>query len=88
MTQQSVSLRVTDNGPGIPADIMPRVFEKFVQARVQDEKGGGRSEGTGLGLAIAKGVIEAHGGSIRAESPITGGGGARITLTFPRAQPQ
>ncbi|MBS0247079.1 MAG: sensor histidine kinase KdpD [Proteobacteria bacterium] len=78
----SVALRVSDNGPGIAADILARIFDKFV---IGDGRGvahgdGGRS--TGLGLAIAKGIMEAHGGSIAAESPA--GGGARFTLTFPR----
>jgi two-component system, OmpR family, sensor histidine kinase KdpD len=86
LTPQSVSLRITDSGPGIPAETLPRVFEKFVQARASDANAGGKSEGTGLGLAIAKGIVEAHGGSITAESPVVDGKGARITLTFPRVQ--
>jgi len=45
-------------------------------------------EGTGLGLAIAKGVVEAHGGAIVAESPVAAGRGTRITLTFPREKPR
>ena len=66
----SIEVRVTDDGPGIPADILPRVFEKFVRARRENAGGEGKPEGTGLGLAIAKGVIEAHGGSVTAESPV------------------
>ena len=77
VTQQSVSLRISDDGPGIQAEIMPRLFEKFVHGR-------GKPGGTGLGLAIAKGIIEAHGGSITAESPVADGRGARITLMFLR----
>ena len=82
VTQQSVSMRVTDDGPGIPAEIMPRVFEKFVQGRRKDAAAS-KSGGTGLGLAIAKGIVEAHGGSIAAESPVADGRGARMILTFP-----
>lgn len=88
VTQASVSLRVTDNGPGISADVLPRVFEKFVQARSKDASGESRPEGSGLGLAIAKGILEAHGGSIAAESPVVDGGGARIVLTFLRELPR
>src|SRR5215216_2373781 len=44
-------------------------------------------EGTGLGLAIAKGIIEAHRGSIAAQSPVADGHGTRVVLTFPREEP-
>jgi len=84
VTPASVSLRITDSGPGIPAETLPRVFEKFVQARISETNPGGRPDGTGLGLAIAKGIVEAHGGSITAESPVVDGRGARIVLTFLR----
>src|SRR5262249_56061693 len=63
----SIALRVTDDGPGISADGLPHIFEKFVKG---DESGGGDgdgSQGTGLGLAIAKGIMEAHGGAIKGE---------------------
>ena len=80
-TTSVVALRVTDNGPGIPAGALPQVFEKFVRADGSLADGG---QGTGLGLAIAKGIMEAHGGSIVAESPHADGRGTRIVLTFPR----
>lgn len=80
---ESISLRVTDEGPGIAAEDLHRVFEKFVRARV----GIGKGEGTGLGLAITKGIVVAHGGRVRAESPVTENGGTRVTLTFPRKEP-
>ena len=67
---------------------MPRVFEKFVQARHKDASGESRPEGTGLGLAIAKGILEAHGGSVAAESPVVNGRGARLILTFLRELPR
>jgi two-component system sensor histidine kinase KdpD len=76
-----IALRVTDDGPGIPAQALPHVFDKFVKADVTQADGG---QGTGLGLAIAKGIMQAHGGAVAAESPHTEGGGTRIVLTFPR----
>jgi two-component system sensor histidine kinase KdpD len=84
----AVVLRVTDDGFGIAADILPRVFEKFVRSRRENAGKSDRGEGTGLGLAIAKGVVEAHGGAITAESPVAAGRGACITLTFPREKPR
>ena len=77
----SIAIRVTDNGPGIPADILPRAFDKFVRARASDAD---PHKGSGLGLAIAKGIVEAHGGTARAESPVANEGGTRVTLSFPR----
>ena len=71
---------VTDDGPGIAPDVLPHVFEKFVRAERHAGDGG---QGSGLGLAIARGILEAHGGSVGAESPVDGGRGARITLRLP-----
>ena len=78
-----IEVRVTDDGPGIPADILPRVFEKFVRSHRENANRSDGGEGTGLGLAIAKGVIEAHGGSVTAESPVGASRGTRITLDIP-----
>ena len=79
----AIALRVTDNGPGIPSDDLPHIFEKFVKGKEMQtlSADGGH---TGLGLAIAKGIMEAHGGAISAESPVANGRGARFILTFPR----
>jgi two-component system sensor histidine kinase KdpD len=74
---------VSDDGPGIPAQALPRVFDKFIRGDVTQADGG---QGTGLGLAIAKGIMEAHGGSIAAESPHADGRGTRIVLTFVRQE--
>jgi two-component system, OmpR family, sensor histidine kinase KdpD len=79
---EAIVVEVSDEGPGIPPDMLPRVFDKFVQ---RQREAGGR-EGTGLGLAIAKGVVEAHGGSIAAESPVNGNAGTRVVLAFPRRE--
>jgi two-component system sensor histidine kinase KdpD len=81
VSQDDIALRITDDGPGIPAQALPDVFEKFIKGDTTQADGG---QGTGLGLAIAKGIMEAHGGSIAAESPHANGGGTRIVLTFPR----
>jgi two-component system sensor histidine kinase KdpD len=85
VTPDEIAIRITDDGPGIPADLLPRVFEKFFSKRSNEEAVADGGEGTGLGLAIAKGIMEAHGGSIRAESPVEDGHGTRVTLTFPRS---
>jgi len=76
-----IALTVTDDGPGIPPQALPQIFDKFVKADATQGDGG---QGSGLGLAIAKGIMEAHGGSIAAESPYLHGHGTRIVLSFPR----
>ena len=72
-----VSISVADEGRGIPAESLPHLFRKFYGAQ-SEEQGGD----TGLGLAICKGIVEAHGGRIWAESDGLGLG-ARFTFTIP-----
>jgi signal transduction histidine kinase len=60
----SVQCSVADSGPGIPADQLPKIFGKFWQAKRGDQRG------VGLGLAIARGIVEAHGGTLGVESEI------------------
>ena len=74
-----VAVSVTDEGQGIPAKRLPHLFRKFARSGKE-----GRGVGAGLGLAISKGLVEAHGGRIRAESAGTGLG-TRITFTIPMA---
>ena len=81
-----LTLRITDDGPGIPADLLPRIFDKFVRDP-RSLSGSNGGQGTGLGLAITRGIMEAHGGTIAAESPVTDGHGSRFVLTFPRTKP-
>ena len=78
--QQPPSIRLTirDTGIGIPAEQLPRVFDKFYQA---DNQGGAAAKGTGLGLAIAKEIVEAHGGVITVDS--TPGVRTEFVVTLP-----
>src|SRR5262249_61151657 len=70
-------VRVTDNGRGIPADLLPKIFDMFVQERVTPDGGGG----LGLGLGLVKRLVELHGGTGRAASAGPGRGGTlRIRL--------
>jgi signal transduction histidine kinase len=68
-----VELAVADTGAGIPADVLPHVFDRFVK--------GSPSTGAGLGLAIARSLVKSHGGSISAESKP--GKGTRIAFVLP-----
>ena len=75
-----VSVSVSDDGRGIPAESLPHLFRKF--SRIEGEEQGGD---TGLGLSICKGIVEAHGGRIWAESDGPGLG-ARFTFTLPTVE--
>ncbi|TAH68266.1 MAG: sensor histidine kinase KdpD [Rhodopseudomonas palustris] len=86
LTHELVELRINDDGPGIAADDLPRLFERFTRAETTESRSSDRGQGTGLGLAIAKGIMEAHGGAICAQSPIANGRGTRFILSFPREQ--
>ncbi len=78
-----VALSVSDRGRGVPPEMLGRLFRKHV-ALTGGEAGGGTAA-VGLGLAICKGLVEAHGGRIRAESAGLGEG-ARFTFTLPAAE--
>ena len=72
----AVAFAVEDSGPGIPPEVLPHVFERFVKA--------GPSGGAGLGLAIAKSLVEAHGGEISVDS--RPGRGTRMRFVLPAAE--
>jgi two-component system, sensor histidine kinase and response regulator len=74
-----VRFAITDTGPGIDAEHLPRIFDRFWQGVA------GGSEGAGLGLTIAKGIVEAHGGSIGVESTV--GAGTTFHFVLPAAPP-
>ncbi|TFI59586.1 GHKL domain-containing protein [Sphingomonas parva] len=69
-----VRLRVHDNGPGIPADVLPTIFDSFVSTKAQ---------GMGVGLAISRTIIESHGGELTARS--SPGEGATFDIVLPTA---
>ena len=75
--ENAAIFRVADTGGGIPADLLPKIFEPFVTY--------GKSKGTGLGMAIVKSVVEAHGGSIEVRSKV--GVGTTVEITLPTLQP-
>ncbi|RAI34178.1 hypothetical protein CH338_21325 [Rhodoplanes elegans] len=78
-----VTLTISDLGPGIPPEDSERVFDLFYRVR----QGDGQPAGTGLGLAIVRGLVEAHGGAVRAR-PGEGGRGTAIELVLPAARPE
>ncbi len=79
----TVDLTVRDTGSGIPADKLPRIFDRFYTTKKgPDESGKG---GTGLGLATCKSIIDAHHGRIRVESTV--GKGTAFIIKLPVAKP-
>ena len=71
-----VAITVEDDGPGIPPEVLPDVFEAFVSTRLD-------SRGTGLGLTVAQGIVHQHGGAITASNRPTGG--AQLEVALPAA---
>jgi len=71
-----VEVRVTDSGPGLTPEARGKLFEPFFTTK---------PTGTGLGLAVSLGIVQAHGGSLEAESPP--GGGARFVIRLPASPP-
>ena len=74
-------LTVTDTGPGIPAEDVPHIFERFY--RVDKARSGAQGH-TGLGLAICKAIVDSHGGSIEVKSDF--GAGSVFTVRLPPAK--
>jgi signal transduction histidine kinase len=75
--EPGIAIRVEDNGPGIPADLLPDIFSAFVTTRLD-------ARGTGLGLTVAEGIITQHGGTIAASN--RGEGGACLEVWLPMAK--
>lgn len=79
---RTVSLVVSDNGPGIPAEHLPHVFDRFYRVDPARSRAGG---GTGLGLTIVRSVAETHAGSVEARKSDLGG--AEIEIRLPAGRP-
>jgi two-component system OmpR family sensor kinase len=77
----TIELTVTDDGPGIPPELQPTLFERFVRGDSARSRGTGGAASTGLGLAIVDAVTAAHGGRVRLESKP---GRTRFVITLPR----
>jgi two-component system sensor histidine kinase KdpD len=78
--RDSVDIWIEDDGPGLPAGKEEDIFKKFERGRKESV-----TPGVGLGLAICRAIVEAHGGSIRAENRPDGG--ARFVFSLPRGNP-
>ncbi|AYG57429.1 HAMP domain-containing protein [Rhizobium jaguaris] len=87
-TRTRCVIYVEDNGPGIQAENIDRIFERFYTDRPEAE---GFGQNSGLGLSISRQIAEAHGGSLRAENIVDGDGtallGARFILSLPAETP-
>ncbi len=80
----TVDLTVRDTGTGIPADRLPRIFDRFYTTKQGPDASG--KGGTGVGLSMCREIIEAHQGRIRVESSV--GVGTSFTLKLPAAPPK
>lgn len=81
---RSVTVLVTDDGRGIPAEERERVFDRFYRVQASRSRGSG---GTGLGLSIVRDVVRAHGGTVRLAARPDGGSGLQAIVVLPRAVP-
>lgn len=77
VSENSVTVEISDTGPGIPIQSLPRVFERFYRV---DPARSREQGGTGLGLAIVKHIVQLHGGTVCADSPPGKGAIFRVTM--------
>lgn len=80
---EDVVLTVRDSGVGIPPDLLPHVFDVFVQGSISIDRSQG---GLGIGLSLVRRLVELHGGSVSATS-VGNGGGSTFEIRLPRTEP-
>lgn len=80
--EHAVTCCITDNGIGIPADKLDKIWQRFYQ--IEPSRSAARGTGAGLGLSMAKWIVQAHGGTITAESRL--GEGSRFTFHIPMTE--
>jgi two-component system sensor histidine kinase ChvG len=78
--RNKIIMIIEDNGPGIQAENLDRVFERFYTDRAEQD---GFGQNSGLGLSISRQIVEAHGGKIRAQNRRDGIRGARFVVMLP-----
>ncbi|HEX2568510.1 MAG TPA: response regulator [Polyangia bacterium] len=81
-TPDAVEVRVSDTGRGIPADVLPNLFQRYMRAADR----GNKVAGTGLGLMIVREIVEAHGGTVGVESEL--GQGSTFWFQLPKSPPE
>jgi hypothetical protein len=77
-SEHRVEFSITDDGPGIPPDLIDRAFEPFQTLKSRDDV-----EGSGLGLSLARRLVESAGGQLTALSPVEAGRGTQMRFTWP-----
>jgi signal transduction histidine kinase len=77
-----VELAIQDSGPGLPAEDLERIFDRFYRTDASRQRDSAFAGGSGLGLAIARSIVQAHGGQVSAESEA--GQGLKIVIRLPK----
>jgi NtrC-family two-component system sensor histidine kinase KinB len=79
---ETMSISITDTGPGIPSGFRSRIFDKFFRLEHHHSEARPAARGAGIGLYMSRQIVELHGGEISCSAGV-GGRGTRITVTLP-----